>query len=300
MNAVRPQVEIPLTAAAAVVDQLDQIPFAPKVLPCLMQLLEDGDASLQTVVSLVRLDPGVASRVLRMANSICFNAGAPVASLEEAVVRIGYESIYQFVSSAAASCVLACPLVVYGIDAEDQWRRSIACALAAEALAWDCGENPAEAYTIGLLHGVGMVAINDWALQRPPVLVFTYKGLPTEYVESERALVGATQAEVGAELFERWAFPARMAGPVRWQYAPRSSAAYGRSAALLHAAKWIRSLVCDDGPSLPFPDSYAIGALRLSQARLMEVAGQVRWRMLAVRHLLELRQYPRVLMPPTL
>lgn len=300
MNAARPHLEIPLTPAAAIVDQLDHIPFAPKVLPCLAQLLEDGDSSLQAVVALVRLDPGVASRVLQMANSICFNKGEPVHTVDEAVVRIGYESIYEVVSSAAASCVLNRPLVVYGLDADEVWKRSIACALAAESLAWSCGENPNAAYTLGLLHSVGMVAINDWALQRPPVLVFANKGLPSEFIESERALTGASQAEVGAELFERWSFPADMVGPIRWQYTPRSSAAHCRMASLLHAAKWIRSAVCEDDKLQAFPDPFAVGALRLTPARLTQLVGEVRWRTLAVRHLLELRQYPRVLMLPTL
>ncbi len=113
--------------------------------------------------------------------------------------------------------------------------------------------------------------------------------MPKEYIESERTLLGFTQAEVGAELLALWDFPQDMAGPIRWQYTPHSSAAHARMAALLHAAKWIRTLICSEGPPPPMPDAFSIQPLRLSPQQLLRIAGEARLRLLAVRHLLELQ-----------
>lgn len=289
MSALVQQPETLLHPAAAIVRDLQHIPSAPKVLPRLSQLLDDANSSIQDIVALIRLDPGIVARVLQMANSVFYSKGARVVSVDEAVIRVGYSSVYELVSNAVASQVLNQPLVVYGIEADDLWKQAIACAIAAETIASYVGEDRDVAYTVGLLHGVGMVAINEWAMQHQPVLVFTHRGLPREYIESERALLGFTQAEAGAELLDYWDFPQSMSAPIRWQYTPNSSAAHLRMAALLHAAKWVRSMVCSEGAPPPLPDSSAIQSLRLTPAHLLRIAGEVRLRLLVVRHLLEIQ-----------
>ncbi len=278
-----------VNSAAEIVRDLHQIPSAPKVLPRLARLLDDGNSSLDDIVWLIRLDPGIAARVLQMANSVFFSKGSRVYSVDEAVARVGYDSVYEVVSYAVASHVLIRPLIVYGIEADEAWKQAVACAIAAETIAAYVGEDRNVAYTVGLLHSVGMVAINEWAMQHQPVLVFTNKGLPSEYVESERSLIGFTQAEAGAELLEYWDFPQTMCNPVRWQYTPHCSVGHVRMSALLHAAKWIRTMVCSDGAPPPLPDPCSIQPLRLHPAQLLRIAGEVRLRLLSVRHLLEIQ-----------
>lgn len=289
MSAVQEFLEITKVSAADIIQELHQIPSAPKVLPRLTSLLDDPNSSIHDIASLIRLDPGISARVLQMANSVYYNKGARILSVDDAVTRVGYDSIYEVVSYAVASRVLIRPLTVYSIEAEDLWRQSVACALAADTIAATIGEDRNVAYTVGLLHCVGMVAINEWALSHQPVLIFSHKGLPREYIESERALLGFTQAEVGAELLESWDFPHLMVGPVRFQYTPHSCLSDPRMAALLYAAKWVRTMVCTEGAPPPLPDPYAIQATRLTPAQLLRIAGEVRLRLLTIRHLLEIQ-----------
>ena len=147
------------------------------------------------------------------------------------------------VSTAVASQVLVRPLATYGMEADALWQNSVACALAAEMLAEQIQVERNVAYTIGLLHSIGMVAIDDWAVRRQPGLRLLSKGLPLESCEAERATLGFHQAEAGATLLRLWAFPPVMSEPVRWQYLPTGTAAHFQLAALLHAAKWIRTAV---------------------------------------------------------
>lgn len=273
--------------ASDIVRALRQLPSAPKVLPRLQQLLNDGNSSIYDIVGLVRLDPGIAARVLQIANSVYFNKGARIISVEDAVVRVGYDQIYELVSHAVASEMFDRPLVVYGMDSDEVWQRAVSCALAAETLAGLVGEDRNAAYTSGLLHGIGMIAIDQWAMQNQPVLLFFHRGMPREFIESERALIGLTQAEVGAQLLEDWGFPYSVIGPVRWQYTPHSSVSHLRAAALLHAAKWVRSIVCGERSDAPAPDRFTLQPLRLQPQQLERISAEIRLRMVAVRHLLE-------------
>src|SRR6185369_15331136 len=116
-------------------------------------------------VALIRLDPGIAARVLQVANSAYFAKGVRCFTVDEAVNRVGYDQIYELVSYAVESQVLVRPLDVYRIEADELWKMSVAAALAAELLADRTGVNRESAYTVGLLHCVGMVAIDEWALR---------------------------------------------------------------------------------------------------------------------------------------
>jgi len=265
------------------------LPSAPKVLPRLKQLLADGNSAAHEIVSLIRLDPGIAARVLQMGNSAYFANGVRCYTVDEAVTRVGYERVYELVSYAVASQVLVRPLDAYGIEADELWRMSVSCALAAELLAERTKQDCNVAYTIGLLHCVGMVAIDEWALQNIRPLNLRNTGFPREAVESERSELGFTQAETGCALLKHWGFPHSISEPVRWQYTPRASASHARMATLLFAAKWLRSAVCTPvGGMLPtLPDSHQLTLLGIGAPALHAMTAAVAGRMAEVSSLLD-------------
>lgn len=280
----------PLTPAD-IVRGLKNLPSSPRVVPRLKELLGDANSSMDEIVALVRLDPGIAARVLVTANSAYFSMGARCTTVEQAVKRVGYDRIYELVSYAVASQVLVRPVEAYGIEADDLWRMSVACALAADALAEHMLQDRSVAYTIGLLHAVGMVAIDEWALRAGKKVFFKTRGFPREAVEAERAVLGFTQADAGAALLESWEFPRAMSEPVRTQYAPRATVAYAPMASLLLGAKWIRSAVCV--PSLeqrpPLPEEALLAPLGLAPVDLEALAIEVAERLQSVSSLLDTR-----------
>lgn len=284
----------PATPACAlspdeIVREVKNLPCAPKVLPRLKALLCDTNSAMHDIVALVRVDPGIAARVLQTANSAYYSKGVRCTTIGEAVNRVGYGHIYEVVSYAVASQVLVRPLEIYGIESDELWRMSVAGALAAEVLADGTGQDRDAAYTVGLLHCVGMVALDEWALRGGHRLNFRNAGFPHDAVESERAALGFTQADTGAALLAHWEFPQTVAEPVRWQYAPRGAAPHAAMASLLYAAKWIRSAVCaTSSAARPAPvDSALLSPLGIGPTRLNAMADEVSRRLAAISTLLD-------------
>jgi HD-like signal output (HDOD) protein len=52
-----------LPTADEMVRELRHLPSAPKLLPRLKRLLTDANSSMDEIVTLIRLDPGIAARV---------------------------------------------------------------------------------------------------------------------------------------------------------------------------------------------------------------------------------------------
>lgn len=283
----------PLTPAD-IVRAVRSLPSSPRVLPRLKLLLGDGNSAMHDIVALVRLDPGIAARVLQTANSAYFSGGLRSTTIDEAVNRVGYDQIYELVSYAVASQVFVRPVELYGIEADELWKMSVACALAAEAVAERTQQDRNIAYTIGLLHCLGMVALDEWALRSARSLRFAGGGFPHEAVAAERAALGFTQADAGAALLVHWDFPPTMSEPVRLQYAPRASASHLRMASVLFAAKWIRSAICapNSAEIPPLPEAVQLQALALSPALLAAMVPEVARRLAAVSSLLEVGRDP--------
>jgi HD-like signal output (HDOD) protein len=289
MSVDLPQVLPPRRLSAdEMVKDLKHLPSAPKVLPRLKELLGDANSSMVEVVTLIRLDPAIAARVLQVGNSAYFSQGTRCFTIDEAVQRVGYDQVYQLVSYSVASQVLIRPLVVYGIDADEHWKRSVVCALAAELLASRSGQDRDVAYTVGLLHSLGMVAIEDWASRHSPELrLQSEKGL-LEASAYEQAALGLTQADVGAALLRHWEFPSSMCEPVQRQYAPRSSPAQMRMACLLHCAKWLRDKVCAaDGAALDQLPESVMQMVPMRPTELPAIVAQVTQRLKQVSSLLD-------------
>lgn len=277
--------------ADEVVRQLKHFPSAPRVLPPLKRLLSDPNSSMEAVISFIRLDPGIAARVLQMGNSAYYGNGTPCYTIDQAVNRIGYGQILELVSYAVASQVLVRPLASYQIEADELWRNAVACALAAEIIASQTGVDHNIAYTTGLLHSVGQVAIDEWLFQQRPGTTTLLAGpLPREAMDAERQLLGFHQGDAGAALLRLWEFPPAMTEPVRWQYSPRTTLGHQRESCLLHCAKWLRTAVCSGGPLPPPVESAILSTLRLTQSHLESWVSEVRHEMEAVGSLLEVEE----------
>lgn len=287
----------PLTSPDEVVRELQHIPSTPRVLPRLKRLLSDTNSSMQEIILLVRLDPGIAARVLRMGNSAYYSHGLRCFTVDEAVNRVGYNQIYEVVAHAVSSQVLIRPLEVYTMESDALWQQSIACALGAELLAERVGIDRDIAYTVGLLHAVGMVAIDEWAFRIARGLRFISVGMPQECTEAERATLGFNQAEIGAALLRLWEFPTIMSEPVRWQYAPGGTAAHYQLAAVVHVAKWLRTAACQPKNPPLLPERSLLQALNLSPGHLVPMSTEVLARLQCLNTLLDVPSDTTVAFP---
>ncbi len=268
------------SAAAEVARTLRYPPSAARVLPLLKHLLRDLDVSVHQIAEAIRLDPGIAARVLHAANSAIYGGCLRCTSVELAVNRIGFEHIYEMVANAVAEQVLVVPLVSYSLEADEFWLSSVASALAAERIADERGMDTNVAYTLGLMSGIGMVAIDEWIRANEPHVALFKRDFPRGYIDSERVLVGCDNAEVGALVLQSWDFPPEMASPVRWQYAPWDAIGFRGLSAMLHCARWLSAAVSMPGLcKLPPPSLRALAPLKLTPRDLTRLTEDVRARL---------------------
>lgn len=224
------------------------LPPTPAIMPRLLSLLADPESDTESVLDLLRLDPGLSAAVLRASRSAFYGTrGQSVGSVEEAVTAIGFKEVYRIVALYALSEAAREPLVLYGLTPELFWRKSVACALAMEMLCGEMGAPGTTGYTIGLLHALGEVFVSRMARQGlPPGLPLIAIGHQQTLPEQELAVAGFTQSQAAAYAMRSWFFPESIIEPIEYQFRPHEAPIYTQMALRLRLGKWLTHLVLGD------------------------------------------------------
>lgn len=136
----------------------------PSLSPVAIKLVEiasDDACSIEELISLIEKDPSLAVNLLKMANSAFFKSGQPVASLQQAIMRIGFHQLR--IMGLSMSLRNTFPMGKVGaLDYENFWRISLYRGLIARSLAQRLKScNPDEAFVAGLILEVGFLIFFD-------------------------------------------------------------------------------------------------------------------------------------------
>lgn len=202
----------------ALLQAVNVLPAGPQILARLGTLLGDINTHSEEVVAIIRRDNALTARVLRVANSVAYRGEEPVASLEEALLRVGFAEIYRITGFAVAAQVAGQFLPCYEVTAAQLRENSLLTALIMEALAESAGFDPRAAYTAGLLRGTGKIALDRAA--RASGAELSYETRSGRLGEWETSVFGFNNCEAAAIVLEGWRFPPSTIEAIRDHYAP--------------------------------------------------------------------------------
>ncbi|MDR0576822.1 MAG: HDOD domain-containing protein [Candidatus Accumulibacter sp.] len=133
--------------------------------------LQNPNISLPRVAQIVQLEPLVATKLLRLANSAVYATGGPrVRDLPAAIHRIGLNAVRATALSVAMGEILqAKEIAGFSALAQNLWEHSILCAAAARLLAhtYTRAIRSEEAMFAGLVHDLGAFYMLYRAAQYP-------------------------------------------------------------------------------------------------------------------------------------
>ncbi|PTX90868.1 HDOD domain-containing protein [Opitutus sp. ER46] len=193
---------------------VNMLPASPQVLARLDPMLANVNSSIEGITELLRRDAALTARIIRIANSVAYNPGEPIASIEEALMRVGFAEVYRVAGFAVLAQVSNQHLPLYDITGVQFRENSLLTALTMEQLARHAGIDTRVAYTAGLLRSTGKIALDrSMRSQGRHLEVEPYArgSLP----EWEQATFGCTSTEASALVLEGWRFPAAIIEAVR-------------------------------------------------------------------------------------
>jgi HD-like signal output (HDOD) protein len=208
-------------------------------LPLLLAALCDPATDAAKVARVVAQEPGLAARVLRVANSAYYGLSGKVSTLERAFVLLGADAVRGIAAAACLDRTATRALVSSPINLREMLRHSVATAAAASALArFGHRSLASEAFIGGLLHDFGVIVqlqVDRPAFER--LLAGIGVGPPAPVRELEERFNCVGHERCAAVVFQAWKLPPNLVAAIANHHDPRSAPESNRIAAtLLHVA----------------------------------------------------------------
>lgn len=218
----------------ALLSQRFVMPSVPRVVALLLTELAAPQPDLRRVDQLLITDPALSLRVLQAANAPYFKLQGQIHSVAEAlaVLRLGQVQA-MVVQAAGQTSVKSIP----GVDLPRFWSYCVDAARVARALAGLLQLNQQAAYTCGLLHGVGELAMRA-AMPEAIALDETIEPMGFKRARVEHQSFGYCYTEVSAGLARQSHFPQVLVDALHFAHKPIDNEVYEPLAGVSHLAIW--------------------------------------------------------------
>ena len=219
----------------ALLAQQFSFPSIPRVVALLLIELDQAEANLHRINQLIGTDPALTTRLLQLANSEFFKLSGKINSVSEALALLNLAQVRTMAQEAAAGASLK---AVPGVNLVQFWEYSLNVAKVSRSLAGVVRQNQQAAFTCGLIHAFGELAMH-LAMPQAMAELNTHMGpLDLRRAEAERHQFGYCYSSVGAGYAALWRFPQPMIDALEHQYAPFENNVYEPLAGVIHLAAW--------------------------------------------------------------
>lgn len=208
---------IPETVRKLLASQPIELPIFHPVALKLQRMLSDYDFTVDEVAHVATEDQALASQMLKMANSPMYMGRTKVATIKEAVIRLGAQQVINLAIAASQAATHASQNDALDRYLKALWMHSHGAALGARWLAHACGMRGVadEIYLAALLHDVGKLFLLK-SIER-----LVNAGVISSMFDEDLVLeiFEAMHVEQGYRLMQHWNFPAMYCDVIRDHHA---------------------------------------------------------------------------------
>lgn len=184
---------------------LHDLPVFNSVAVKLQQMLASHSFKMDDVIEMISEDQALASQVLKIANSSYYSGLSKIATIKDAIIRLGAQEIANMVMMASQLEMFQSENEILNSCMKSLWEHSIACATGAKWLAKKAGYTvlAPESFMGGLLHDIGQLALLK-------VLDDIVRAKLSRAVLSETLIaeiLNKMHEEVGFNLMKSWSLP---------------------------------------------------------------------------------------------
>jgi putative nucleotidyltransferase with HDIG domain len=268
--------------APEIINKIKNLPPISQAALRLVNLLEQAAISNDEIVRVIKCDNVLTAKLLRACNSPYFGLDEPVSSVDQSVLMLGHQQILHIILTLAFGSAMVVPLPGYAVEANELWRHSLITATASEivaAEAYDLNVEAPVAFTVGLLHDIGKLAMSQAITPEVQTEIRQFiEQQGCSRTEAEMKVLGTDHGEIGACLLKSWNLPEEITEAVANHHQPVCQPR-PRLSVIAHVANCLAHLA----GSAPGWDGYAVRVspeavtvLNLDEARLEYLVAQVR------------------------
>ncbi len=187
------------------------VPVKADIISGIMRLDVESDSCFRELDGYVGSDLGVATLLLRVANSPFYSRGTRIANIPKAISVLGFNVVRSLAMLAFGRSLFAQSR--NALFQRHIWQHSLLTAIAGRTICLDIGDDKDkdEAFIAGLMHDVGKVLMFTHRPHRYLDVLALVLGDGYASVAAEQRVFGCDHVQVGREAVTQWRLPERFA-----------------------------------------------------------------------------------------
>ncbi|MBI1826414.1 MAG: HDOD domain-containing protein [Planctomycetes bacterium] len=229
--------------AKTVVDKaiasIGDIATLPEVTVKIIGIVEDPKSTARDLHEVIKNDPALSVKVLKVVNSAFYGLPGQVASVDRAIILLGLSAVKNIAIAASIARLFKGKRISDQFSAADLWRHSLAVAVLARAIgkAAPHAVMPDELFVAGLIHDIGTLIERQSYPDHFAEAIRSCSENGRNFLEIERELIGADHQAFGVGLTTKWKFPRHLRAAVGFHHNPDAvSAELKNIASVIHIA----------------------------------------------------------------
>jgi putative nucleotidyltransferase with HDIG domain len=193
-----------MPSAQYFISKFKDIKTLPHVVTRLSQLLNDDDCTMKDFEEVIKMDPTLVARLLRLVNSPYYGLIQRVDSIGRAITFIGMKNIHNTALTEALKNIFNEKDSSTTFSRNKLWLHCASVSICNKMLAERIfGVNGDDAYLCGILHDFGLI-IEEQVAPEKFISLCDSLDPEVELPQQERAVLGTDHCEIGYLLTKEW------------------------------------------------------------------------------------------------
>ncbi|MFH0784444.1 MAG: HDOD domain-containing protein [Pseudomonadota bacterium] len=224
--------------------RIESFPALPEIVTKVIAITANPESSANNLMQVILPDQSMCATILKVANSAFFGIPREVATIERAVVVLGYEEIKNIVIGKAifSSFPKTTKDTRYAIGLF--WEHTFTCGLAAKIIGEDLLLSPSELFIAGLIHDIGKLAMFLAFPEQYPLLRELANHHFIDNIAEEQQCFTMSHDQVGLQLAKKWLLPEQLVAAIGHHHAPQDAAAFRQYALIVQVADILSLMYC--------------------------------------------------------
>ncbi|HPN37637.1 MAG TPA: HDOD domain-containing protein [Melioribacteraceae bacterium] len=221
-----------------VLSNIYNLPSMSEIMLEVSKLLDNPNTNTALLSKKIGKDPGLATKILSIANSPLYGLPRKVSTIDFAILIIGYQDIKNIVIALSMIESFKNKSDKY-LEQKEFWLHSLLCGNASKRIAEDLGYRfGGEAFVTGLLHDLGVPVMHKYF--HTPFLEIYNRVINNVYcLDAEKEILGYTHQEMGKFLTNKWNLPSHLCDSINNHHHPSLATENQVLAAIVHLADYM-------------------------------------------------------------
>jgi len=214
---------------------IGDISTLPEITIKIIETVEDPKSTARDLHEIIKNDPALSVKVLKVVNSAFYGLPGQVASVDRAIILLGLSAVKNIAIAASIARLFKGGRVSKDFSATDLWRHSVAVAVAAHALA-KASPHPVmtnEVFVAGMIHDIGTLVERQVFPEQFSAVIDHCMTEGKSFLATERQIIGVDHQAFGVGLTTKWKFPRHLRAAAGFHHNPEALSNELRNMAIL-------------------------------------------------------------------